>query len=98
MAQKQGQGATQQAKVRRPVLWYANLLHAHGVSQEASLVVSDPGNKKEVAGVKMPDPGQQVCSGGGGGGYGTRKCYSAQIPLLLPSPTPLCLSPGLQKL
>lgn len=55
-----------QAKVQRPVLWYANLLHAHGVSQEASLVVSDPGNKKEVAGVKMPDPGQWVCSGGGG--------------------------------
>lgn len=43
-----------------PCLWYTNLLHAHGVSQEASLVVSDAGDKKEVTGVKMPDPGQRV--------------------------------------
>lgn len=86
MAQKQGQGATQQAKVRRPVLWYANLLHAHGVSQEASLVVSDPGNKKEVAGVKMPDPGQQVCSGGGGRGVRNKEVLFSPDPPAPPQP------------
>lgn len=42
----------------------ANLLHSHGVSQEESLVVSDPENKEGVAVVKMPGPGQLVCSEG----------------------------------
>lgn len=82
-------------------LWYANLLHAHGVSQEASLVVSDPGNKKEVAGVKMPDPGQRVCSGGGGRGDTEQgSVIQPRSPCSSPrrNPTPLFLSPGLQKL
>lgn len=80
--------------MRRPAQWYANLLHARGVSQEASLVVSDPG-KKEVAVVKMPDPGQLVCSMGGSE---PGSVIQPRSPCSSPSPTPLFLSPGLQKL
>lgn len=79
----------------RLALWYANLLHAHGGSQEASLGVSDPGNKQEVAVVKMPDPGQLVCRMGGSE---QGSVIEPSSPCYSPSPTPPFLSPGLQKL
>lgn len=68
---------------------YAKLV-THRVSREERLVVSDPGNKKGVAGVKMPGPGQLVCSEG----CADQELLFSQIPLLLPKAAPL--SPSLQ--
>lgn len=91
-AQSKARGLAE-AEGRRPVPWQADLLRAQGVRQSGGKFgVSDPGNKKEVAVVKMPDPGQLVCM------WGFRNkevLFSPDAPLLPRPPSlPGCSSAG----
>lgn len=56
LAQKPGQGATQQTKLRNPVLQDTKLVHSHGRSQEESSVSSDLGKKKGMVGCRYQAP------------------------------------------
>lgn len=55
-----GRGVARQSTLLSPVLWYTTRVCTHGIIQGESSVVSDLGDKKGVAGVKMPGLGQVV--------------------------------------
>lgn len=90
LAQKPGQGATQQTKLRNPVLQDTKLVHSHGRSQEESSVASDLGNKKEMVGCRY----QALASWCGVRGVQNQEVLFTQIPLLLPTAPSSLLSHG----